>query len=187
MNWGQSYDFDGQDPMGFAAGDAGDAGPRRPRPARAPAAERDQPGGARRGRHGSRPRPARRRRRPLARAAEPAHQDARGGGADREQGGPPRADAAGAAGDRLERPARPVLRAHQGARSASTSSTAKGSGTSAPYQTKPYEFGDPFQLDLHRTIRNAIRRQGGGTPVSARTPTTSRSSAPSTSPGRAPC
>src|SRR4029453_2327076 len=25
--------------------------------------------------------------------------------------------------------------------------------------------GDPFQLDLQRTIRNAIRRQGGGTPV----------------------
>ncbi|HAP78170.1 MAG TPA: hypothetical protein DCR14_19075, partial [Acidimicrobiaceae bacterium] len=31
--------------------------------------------------------------------------------------------------------------------------------------TKQYEFGDPFQLDLHRTVRNAIRRQGPGTPV----------------------
>ena len=28
MNWGQSYDFEGQDPMGFAPGDAVDAGPR---------------------------------------------------------------------------------------------------------------------------------------------------------------
>ncbi|MFZ4718110.1 MAG: VWA domain-containing protein, partial [Ilumatobacteraceae bacterium] len=31
--------------------------------------------------------------------------------------------------------------------------------------TKQYEYGDPFQLDLHRTIRNAIRRNGPQTPV----------------------
>ncbi len=30
---------------------------------------------------------------------------------------------------------------------------------------KPYEFGDPFHLDVGQTIRNAIWRQGGGTPV----------------------
>jgi uncharacterized protein with von Willebrand factor type A (vWA) domain len=41
----------------------------------------------------------------------------------------------------------------------------EGLGHERAYQTKPYEFGDPFELDLHRTIRNAIRRQGGGTPV----------------------
>jgi uncharacterized protein with von Willebrand factor type A (vWA) domain len=41
----------------------------------------------------------------------------------------------------------------------------EGLGHERAYQTKPYEFGDPFQLDLQRTIRNAIRRQGGGTPV----------------------
>jgi uncharacterized protein with von Willebrand factor type A (vWA) domain len=41
----------------------------------------------------------------------------------------------------------------------------EGLGHERTYQTKPYEFGDPFQLDLQRTIRNAIRRQGGGTPV----------------------
>ena len=41
----------------------------------------------------------------------------------------------------------------------------EGLGHERSYQTKPYEFGDPFQLDLQRTIRNAIRRQGGGTPV----------------------
>ena len=40
-----------------------------------------------------------------------------------------------------------------------------GQGHERTYQTKPYEFGDPFQLDLHRTIRNALRRTGGGTPV----------------------
>jgi uncharacterized protein with von Willebrand factor type A (vWA) domain len=40
-----------------------------------------------------------------------------------------------------------------------------GQGHELTYDTKPYEFGDPFQLDLNRTIRNALRRQGGGTPV----------------------
>lgn len=40
-----------------------------------------------------------------------------------------------------------------------------GTGHERSYETKPYEFGDPFQLDLHRTIRNALRRQGPGTPV----------------------
>jgi uncharacterized protein with von Willebrand factor type A (vWA) domain len=40
-----------------------------------------------------------------------------------------------------------------------------GLGHERTYQTKPYEFGDPFQLDLHRTIRNALRRSGAGTPV----------------------
>ena len=48
---------------------------------------------------------------------------------------------------------------------ASTSSSASASATSATYDTKPYEFGDPFNLDIERTIRNAIRRTGGGTPV----------------------
>jgi uncharacterized protein with von Willebrand factor type A (vWA) domain len=41
----------------------------------------------------------------------------------------------------------------------------EGLGHERSYQTKAYEFGDPFQLDLQRTIRNAISRQGGGTPV----------------------
>jgi uncharacterized protein with von Willebrand factor type A (vWA) domain len=40
-----------------------------------------------------------------------------------------------------------------------------GQGHERTYQTKPYEYGDPFQLDLHRTIRNALRRSGSGTPV----------------------
>jgi uncharacterized protein with von Willebrand factor type A (vWA) domain len=41
----------------------------------------------------------------------------------------------------------------------------EGLGHERAYQTKPYEFGDPFQLDLERTIRNAIGRRGSGTPV----------------------
>jgi uncharacterized protein with von Willebrand factor type A (vWA) domain len=41
----------------------------------------------------------------------------------------------------------------------------EGQGHERAYQSKPYEFGDPFQLDLHRTIRNAIARTGAGTPI----------------------
>ncbi|MGE0794097.1 MAG: VWA domain-containing protein [Acidimicrobiia bacterium] len=41
----------------------------------------------------------------------------------------------------------------------------QGIGHERAYQTKPYEFGDPFNLDIERTIRNAITRAGGGTPV----------------------
>ncbi len=32
-------------------------------------------------------------------------------------------------------------------------------------QTKPYEFGDPFHLHMPRTLRNAMDREGPGTPV----------------------
>ena len=40
-----------------------------------------------------------------------------------------------------------------------------GQGHERTYDTKAYEYGDPFQLDLNRTIRNALRRGGGGTPI----------------------
>jgi uncharacterized protein with von Willebrand factor type A (vWA) domain len=40
-----------------------------------------------------------------------------------------------------------------------------GQGHERTYETKQYEFGDPFNLDLHKTIRNALRRNGTGTPV----------------------
>ena len=40
-----------------------------------------------------------------------------------------------------------------------------GVGHERSYESKPYEFGDPFNLDIQRTIRNAIQRTGGGTPV----------------------
>ena len=41
----------------------------------------------------------------------------------------------------------------------------EGGGHERNYDSKPYEFGDPFRLDLHKTIRNAISRSGSGTPV----------------------
>jgi uncharacterized protein with von Willebrand factor type A (vWA) domain len=40
-----------------------------------------------------------------------------------------------------------------------------GQGHERTYDTKPYEYGDPFNLDLQRTIRNAVRRNGARTPV----------------------
>jgi uncharacterized protein with von Willebrand factor type A (vWA) domain len=40
-----------------------------------------------------------------------------------------------------------------------------GSGAERSFQTKPYEFGDPFNLSIERTIRNALSRAGSGTPV----------------------
>ncbi|MFV0316414.1 MAG: VWA domain-containing protein [Microthrixaceae bacterium] len=40
-----------------------------------------------------------------------------------------------------------------------------GVGHERAYVTKPYEFGDPFNLDIHRTISNAVMR-GEGSPVS---------------------
>lgn len=40
-----------------------------------------------------------------------------------------------------------------------------GIGHERNFETKPYEFGDPFTLNIERTVRNAIRRSGGGTPV----------------------
>jgi len=41
-----------------------------------------------------------------------------------------------------------------------------GHGHERSDETKAYEFGDPFHLHIERTIRNALGRQGGGTPVS---------------------
>jgi uncharacterized protein with von Willebrand factor type A (vWA) domain len=60
----------------------------------------------------------------------------------------------------------------------------EGMGHERTYDSKPYEFGDPFRLDLQRTIRNALSRNGTGTPVTLtpedfeieRTEHTSRSS-----------
>jgi uncharacterized protein with von Willebrand factor type A (vWA) domain len=40
-----------------------------------------------------------------------------------------------------------------------------GVGHEREYDTKAYEFGDPFNLHIERTVRNAVRRSGGGTPV----------------------
>lgn len=41
-----------------------------------------------------------------------------------------------------------------------------GVGHERDLDTKAYEWGDPFNLHIERTVRNAVRRSGGGTPVS---------------------
>src|SRR5690606_29287227 len=38
-------------------------------------------------------------------------------------------------------------------------------GHERAYETKPYEFGDPFSLSIEKTVRNAVARTGAGTPV----------------------
>ena len=43
--------------------------------------------------------------------------------------------------------------------------TQRGSGGEAITDTKPYEFGDPFQLDLAQTVKNALYRRGPEIPV----------------------
>lgn len=40
-----------------------------------------------------------------------------------------------------------------------------GAGHERAHETKQYEFGDPFNLHIERTVRNALLRAGGGTPV----------------------
>ncbi len=40
-----------------------------------------------------------------------------------------------------------------------------GVGHERTFETKPYEWGDPFNLSIERTVRNALRRSGAGLPV----------------------
>ncbi|MGE3539202.1 MAG: VWA domain-containing protein [Candidatus Tectimicrobiota bacterium] len=40
-----------------------------------------------------------------------------------------------------------------------------GVGIEATHDTKPYEYGDPFNLDLQHSVMNAVVRNGSGTPV----------------------
>jgi uncharacterized protein with von Willebrand factor type A (vWA) domain len=42
---------------------------------------------------------------------------------------------------------------------------ALGTGHERTYETKAYEWGDPFNLSIERTVRNAVGRSGAGTPV----------------------
>ena len=62
-----------------------------------------------------------------------------------------------ALGDLFERLARDRFGRHETVQS--------GVGTESDFDTKPYEWGDPFRLDVQETVRNALRRSGPGTPV----------------------
>ena len=41
----------------------------------------------------------------------------------------------------------------------------RGSGGENSDDTKKYEFGDPLEIHLHKTVMNAVERSGAGTPV----------------------
>ncbi len=41
----------------------------------------------------------------------------------------------------------------------------EGPGHERSYDTKAYKFGDPFNLNIERTIRNSLLRGGGGLPI----------------------
>ena len=68
-----------------------------------------------------------------------------------------------------------------------------GRGGEREETTKPYEFGDPFHLDIRRHDRERASPAGeragrsGGPPASTSRRATSRSSGPSSSPGPRPC
>ena len=88
-------------------------------------------------------------------------------GPHREQGGPVRAHRQGHAPHRPERPRRPVQASWPWTRWAATRSSAIGIGHERAYDTKPYEFGDPFNLHIERTVRNAVAPPGAGHPGAA--------------------
>ena len=79
-------------------------------------------------------------------------------------------------GDRLELTARAIRKIGQKAlqdifaqlkrdRFGSHAIERRGAGGDRIDETKRYEFGDPFLLDLRETLMNAIERDGAGTPV----------------------
>ena len=78
--------------------------------------------------------------------------------------GPLRADPQGHPPDRPTGAVRSVRPADKD-RVGNHRTTWTGTGHDREETTKPYEFGDPFNLDLSRTVHNAVRRAGSGVPV----------------------
>ncbi len=44
----------------------------------------------------------------------------------------------------------------------------RGMGGDPSGETKPWEFGDEFAIDLHKSLMNTVRREGSGTPLRMR-------------------
>jgi uncharacterized protein with von Willebrand factor type A (vWA) domain len=164
LNWGQSYDFEGQDPMGFAQAmqamqDLGDLDQLENllRNAANPGALAEADMDRVRELMGDDAA------RSLERLAELTEMLERAGLIEQKEGRLEltpkglRRIGSNALRDLFSRLAKDALGQHE--------MSEQGQGHERTYDTKPYEFGDPFQLDLNRTIRNALRRQGGGTPV----------------------
>ena len=79
-------------------------------------------------------------------------------------------------GDRLEMTARGMRKLAQGALREVFSEMSKdrlgkhdvftrGDGGEYTGETRPYQFGDPFDLDLHRSLFNSVLRNGPGKPL----------------------
>ena len=164
LNWNKVYDFQGQDPMGFAeaAGVMNDLGQmdqleQMMRTAQNPGALADVDIEAARnllGDDGARA---------LQKLADMAEMLKRAGLIEQKEG-------------RYELTAKGMRRIGANALNELFSKLAKdklgrheldktGVGQERTYETKAYEFGDPFNLSIEKTIRNAIARRGGGTPV----------------------
>jgi len=168
MNWGQSYDFEGQDPMGFAQAmqamqDLGDLDQLENllRNASSPGALAEADMDRVRDLMGDDAAKS------LERLAELTKQLEQAGLIEQKEG-------------KLELTPKGLRRIGSNALRELFSKVAKdmvgqhetselGLGHERTYDTKAYEYGDPFQLDLNRTIRNALRRRSGdgitGTPV----------------------
>lgn len=58
-----------------------------------------------------------------------------------------------------------MFRDLQADRSGAHATTQVGVGHERRETTRPYAFGDPFNLDIQRTIRNALRRSQRGVPI----------------------
>ena len=120
---------------------------------------------ARRGRPRPRARAARRRRRAVTRSPARAHEDARGGGAHRAARGPARAHAACASARSASKALGDLYRKLLKDRAGRHDVENTGAGNEHAHDHKPYEFGDPFHLNVQETVKNAIWRGGAGTPV----------------------
>jgi uncharacterized protein with von Willebrand factor type A (vWA) domain len=46
--------------------------------------------------------------------------------------------------------------------------TAQGHGGDRTDDSKVYDFGDPFLIDIQKTLMNSVQREGGGTPIQLR-------------------
>jgi uncharacterized protein with von Willebrand factor type A (vWA) domain len=164
LNWNQSYDFEGQDPMGFqqamqAMQDMGDLDQLENllRNASSPAALAEADMDRVRDLMGDDAA------RSLERLAELTRMLEEAGLIEQKEGRLEltpkglRKIGSNALRDLFSKLAKDTVGQHQ------TSNL--GQGHERTYDTKAYEYGDPFQLDLNRTIRNAIGRSGGGSPV----------------------
>ena len=186
MGWEQSYEFEGQDPMGFGQAmqtmqDLGDLDQLENllRNATNPGALAEADMDRVRDLMGD---DAAR----SLRTPRRADQDARGGRPDRAEGGPARADAEGLAQDRLQRAARPVLEADQGqGRPAPDESPRPRPRAHLRHQAVRVRRSVPARPAPHDPQRVAAIGCRHAGAVSH--PTTSRSSGPSTSPGRRRC